>query len=227
MSLFSERLKKLREEKSVSRNELAEELNVSTQTIANYENGNREPNFDNLIKLADYFKVTTDYLIGRSDFRTWEEEIEFKNIKLIELENIEQIEKKEKIISTLLQIRKKTIELLKIDYIVGIHFISLFENIVKLIEEVIIEFKKVNTDKSLLITSTIDNLSLDLEVAKVKVFANTISIEANEKLKEIYSEIDKNFDEILSFITLRILEKKDPISFNTFIELINKLTQKN
>ncbi|WP_446715388.1 helix-turn-helix domain-containing protein [Caloramator sp. Dgby_cultured_2] len=72
-------MKKLREEKSVSRNELAEELNVSTQTIANYENGNREPNFDNLIKLADYFKVTTDYLIGRSDFRTPEEYILYSN----------------------------------------------------------------------------------------------------------------------------------------------------
>jgi len=45
------------------------------QTIANYENGHREPNFDTLLKIADYFNVTVDYLIGRSDYRTVEEQI--------------------------------------------------------------------------------------------------------------------------------------------------------
>ncbi|WAM33266.1 helix-turn-helix domain-containing protein [Caldicellulosiruptor morganii] len=79
MNLFRFRLKELREEKNISRNDLAEILGVSTQTIANYENGHREPNFDTLLKIADFFGVTVDYLIGHSDFRTREEEFKGKN----------------------------------------------------------------------------------------------------------------------------------------------------
>jgi len=75
VNLFRFRLKELREEKNISRSDLAEILGVSTQTIANYENGHREPNFDTLLKIADYFNVTVDYLIGRSEYRTVEEQI--------------------------------------------------------------------------------------------------------------------------------------------------------
>ncbi|WP_029228402.1 helix-turn-helix domain-containing protein [Caldicellulosiruptor acetigenus] len=79
MNLFRFRLKELREEKNISRSDLAEILGVSTQTIANYENGHREPNFDTLLKIAEYFDVTVDYLIGNSDFRTREEEFKGRN----------------------------------------------------------------------------------------------------------------------------------------------------
>ncbi|WP_232841811.1 helix-turn-helix domain-containing protein [Caldicellulosiruptor acetigenus] len=75
VNLFRFRLKELREEKNISRSDLAEILGVSTQTIANYENGHREPNFDTLLKIAEYFDVTVDYLVGRSDYRTVEEQI--------------------------------------------------------------------------------------------------------------------------------------------------------
>jgi transcriptional regulator with XRE-family HTH domain len=44
------------------------------QTIVNYENGHRKPNFDTLLKTAEYFDVTVDHLICNSDFRTREEE---------------------------------------------------------------------------------------------------------------------------------------------------------
>ncbi len=79
MNLFRFRLKELREEKNISRSDLAEILGVSTQTIANYENGHREPNFDTLLKIADFFSVTVDYLIGHSDFRTREDEFKGRN----------------------------------------------------------------------------------------------------------------------------------------------------
>jgi len=79
VNLFRFRLKELREEKNISRSDLAEILGVSVQTIANYENGHREPNFDTLLKIADFFNVTVDYLIGNSDFRTREEEFRGKN----------------------------------------------------------------------------------------------------------------------------------------------------
>lgn len=67
-SLFTERLNQLREEKGIKQSKLAEELGISPQAVSYYMNG-REPNYDTLLKIADYFDVTTDYLLGRSNSR--------------------------------------------------------------------------------------------------------------------------------------------------------------
>lgn len=61
------RLKELRKEKGISQLRLATELNTSQNTISRYETGEREPGIDELIKIADYFNVSVDYLIGRTD----------------------------------------------------------------------------------------------------------------------------------------------------------------
>lgn len=66
--LFSERLKELRNKKNVTQLDLAKDLNLSRATIAGYENLGKQPNFDTLIQLARYFNVTTDYLIGLSEY---------------------------------------------------------------------------------------------------------------------------------------------------------------
>ncbi|MDF8373622.1 helix-turn-helix domain-containing protein [Weissella paramesenteroides] len=58
------RLKELREAKGLSQRQLANELGMVHQTYSNYERGEREPRIDVLIKLADYFDVSVDYLIG-------------------------------------------------------------------------------------------------------------------------------------------------------------------
>ena len=57
------RLKELREAKGLSQRKLANELGMLHQTYSNYENEKREPNIATLIKLADYFDVSVDYLI--------------------------------------------------------------------------------------------------------------------------------------------------------------------
>lgn len=57
-------LKKLREEKGISQSELAKNLGVVRSTICFYEKGQHAPTPEMLIKLADYFNVTVDYLIG-------------------------------------------------------------------------------------------------------------------------------------------------------------------
>lgn len=63
-------LNKLRKLKGVSQKQLANELgDINQQTISHYETGTREPNIQTLIKLADYFDVSIDYLVGRSDKR--------------------------------------------------------------------------------------------------------------------------------------------------------------
>ncbi len=74
--MFKERLKELREGKGLSQKALANILSVSQGTIGNWESGIREPNFDMVQKLADYFQVTTDYLLGLSSRKTLEEELD-------------------------------------------------------------------------------------------------------------------------------------------------------
>ena len=64
------RLKALRTEKGLSQKEIAEYLGISQPAYANYERQAREADYDTLNKLADYFNVTTDYLLGREDKTT-------------------------------------------------------------------------------------------------------------------------------------------------------------
>ena len=65
---FFEQLYSLRVESTMSRAELAEKLNVSVRLISDWENGQRECDFDMLIKIADLFSVSVDYLLGRKEY---------------------------------------------------------------------------------------------------------------------------------------------------------------
>ncbi|EAD0431851.1 XRE family transcriptional regulator [Listeria monocytogenes] len=65
--MFSIRLAELRKKKSFSQYKLAEELGFSRGQIANYEQGTREPDYQTLLKIADFFNVSTDYLLGREE----------------------------------------------------------------------------------------------------------------------------------------------------------------
>jgi len=67
------RLKLLRTEKGESLGKIAHYLNVTIQTISNYENEKRDMSPDTIIKLAEYFGVTTDYLLGKTEIRNAEE----------------------------------------------------------------------------------------------------------------------------------------------------------
>lgn len=58
-------LKFLRKENKKTQDEVARILNLSTAAYGRYEVGNREPNLESLIKLADYYQVSLDYLVGR------------------------------------------------------------------------------------------------------------------------------------------------------------------
>lgn len=67
---FSERLKLLREENNLTQNDLAEKLNISRQSVGNYEKGTRFPNDPELIlKIAGLFNVSIDYLLGATTIR--------------------------------------------------------------------------------------------------------------------------------------------------------------
>lgn len=67
MSNFAIRLKECRKIKHTTQKTLAELLEISERAFQHYESGTREPNIDKLISLADYFDVSIDYLVGRTD----------------------------------------------------------------------------------------------------------------------------------------------------------------
>lgn len=64
MTIFSERLKEIRQKKQLTQNSLSNMLNISQGAYANWENGKREPNFELLLELAKILNVSTDYLLG-------------------------------------------------------------------------------------------------------------------------------------------------------------------
>lgn len=65
---FPRRLQRLRERRRMSRKALGELCGLSKDMIGQYERGQREPSVDTLVKLADFFEVSTDCLLGRKSY---------------------------------------------------------------------------------------------------------------------------------------------------------------
>ena len=63
------RIKELRNEKGITQADLAKILKISDRAVGYYENGDREPDYTTLLKIAEYFDVSIDYLLGRVDVR--------------------------------------------------------------------------------------------------------------------------------------------------------------
>ena len=61
------RLKLLRKQRGISQLKLAMDLNMNQNSISRYENGERQADYNTLIKFADYFDVSIDYLLERTD----------------------------------------------------------------------------------------------------------------------------------------------------------------
>jgi len=61
------RLRELREQRHISQVFLGMELGMSQNTISRYETGSREADYETLVAFADYFNVSVDYLLGRTD----------------------------------------------------------------------------------------------------------------------------------------------------------------
>ncbi|GAC44275.1 helix-turn-helix domain-containing protein [Paenibacillus popilliae] len=67
MSSFADRFKELKQLKNVTYDEIGAVLNLKRRAVQTYADGTRRPDYDGLIALADYFDVSIDYLVGRSD----------------------------------------------------------------------------------------------------------------------------------------------------------------
>lgn len=67
MGDFKNVFKRLRIASQLTQADMAQKLGIAKSTISMYENGNREPDFETLEKIADFFNVDTDYLLGRTE----------------------------------------------------------------------------------------------------------------------------------------------------------------
>ena len=74
--MLSERLKQLRAEQHLSQRSLADKLNISQQSITAWETGRSEPTSGALTKIANFFDVSTDYLLGQTDIKKSQKEID-------------------------------------------------------------------------------------------------------------------------------------------------------
>lgn len=101
-ALIKERLKKLREEKGIFQKDLAEQLHITRATIATYETGKSLPSLDVVIKYANFFDCSTDYILGRTDER---------NLKLTKGDEIEIVHNKDMIVQeAAVELLKKTLD---------------------------------------------------------------------------------------------------------------------
>lgn len=71
--MIGTRLKQLREEQNLKQEELAQKLSISASAVGMYETNKREPNNELTVKIAEFFGVTTDYLLGKTEIRNSEE----------------------------------------------------------------------------------------------------------------------------------------------------------
>lgn len=64
---YNKRLKDLREDNDLLQEDIAKVLNTTKQSYSNYERGYRKLNIEDLIKLSQFYKVSTDYILGLTD----------------------------------------------------------------------------------------------------------------------------------------------------------------
>ena len=119
MSIFSERLRQVREKRGVLQLKIADDLKIGRSTYSNYEQGQREPSFEMLEAIADYLNVDINYLLGKTDIeRQWDfddlalqakqNQMLVSQLDGIEKLNILGIDKLQDYLNDLIEIKKYT-----------------------------------------------------------------------------------------------------------------------
>jgi transcriptional regulator with XRE-family HTH domain len=87
--MFGERLRELRKSKTkYTMKEFGRIFNLAESTISGYETGSRKPDMETIQRLADYFEVSIDYLLGRTDDPTTSNNEENENLFFFDLEGL-------------------------------------------------------------------------------------------------------------------------------------------
>ncbi|MEY8463734.1 helix-turn-helix domain-containing protein [Streptococcus merionis] len=80
--MLPQRLKELRNEAGLTQKEIAEKIHVGQNSYSNWENGNRKPTAEITSKLAEFFNVSADYLLGKTDIKK-SDEIDLSDFELL------------------------------------------------------------------------------------------------------------------------------------------------
>lgn len=78
--MLGNRLKDLRYQKEITQEELGKVLNKTKNNISQYETGKRQPDNETLIKISEYFQVSLDYLLGKTDIKNFTSDDELKRL---------------------------------------------------------------------------------------------------------------------------------------------------
>jgi len=93
-TVFSNRLGELRRERNLSQRQASSQFGISQALLSHYENGAREPKFEFVLAACKFYKVTADYLLGRSSERKTEAEIISVKVNEI-IKSLEELQSKE------------------------------------------------------------------------------------------------------------------------------------
>lgn len=89
MIKLSERLRELRKENKITQVKVSKDLGIAQATYSGYETGLNEPSAEMLMHLSDYFNVSVDYLLGKSDIKATQAEEDF--MKAVEVNSIDEM----------------------------------------------------------------------------------------------------------------------------------------
>ena len=169
MESFGSRLKDVRRQNKVKQRVLAGELNIAISTLSQYENNKRHPNFELLVKIANFFNVTTDYLLGIEP-KTEEKNIS-ENINLIDVNLNGRLSYNE-------LINKITINLLTISENDDYKSLAIFHELYNSISSISIEYKDENYPRHYIedVLSTHLTHKEDIDQTLNKLFRHHIKI---------------------------------------------------
>lgn len=198
---IGKRIRLLREERKLTQNELAKDLDVGRETIARWETGDRDIKTDATIKLAKYFNVTSDYLLGITDHRA-AENANIGEVTGLTEENIKNLSN----IKTLSEIEfldiKSEYEKLKNEEILRITNDLLFnlykDNILEELETINMFAKMAREDYEIMRDAELRK-KIKRGSLSFTVYAAVSQLQAMETLNEVKIKIDKIISKICGY----------------------------
>ena len=219
MNILGNRIKKERENLNLTREDLAKKIGVSYSAIAMYEQGNREPNNDIMLKMCDLFNCSIDYLMGNSNIRTLSSEENLNNIKKFYEEKTENLIKN-KLINELITLNLNNSEIKNIINIVTSEKKEITENYVFLLNNL---FSNLSLKYSKDIIQQVKDLINKYNEEKLNLLNEEINF-YNKKIQKDEEEMKKrHFDKIHPILS----GKKYASMYENAEALLNYMDRKN
>ncbi|WP_252237452.1 helix-turn-helix transcriptional regulator [Clostridium sp. ZBS17] len=182
---FGERLRQLRKEKELTLRDLGKDLDISFTSLGKYERNERQPDFETLEKIAEYFNVMIDYLLCRTDIKTFDEHIFINDIRHLQ----------EKLKAVNPENRKKIVAIIDYTYLLlnrhlendSIDFLNIFQKIYKEIYTIDLELDGIATKELIKNNSIPVNQIIDT----CSHHKNELNVFFDELLKVYLNKLEK------------------------------------